>query len=98
MATSDPSHSSSPSTGVQPQAPAPAPIPVVPQMAFPNNQLLPIQIRLDRTNYQYWRIQVLAAVRAYDLEGYLDGTTPPPPRNLPGNTLNLAFSTWIRFD
>ena len=97
MAPNDPSHSSSPSTGVQP--PPPAPIPAAQHVAFPNNQLLPIQIRLDRTNYQYWRIQVLAAVRAYDLEGFLLGTIPPPPTHLPpGNLVNPAYVNWQRFD
>ena len=51
-----------------------------------------------------WRVIVLAAVRAHDLEGYLLGTiTPPPlflPRTLadPGDIPNPAFLQWQRLD
>lgn len=64
----------------------------------PISPLLPLAMQLDRTNYSYWRALVLAAVRAYDLEGFLDGSTPPPPRSTPGNPLNPVFNTWICFD
>ena len=100
---SDPS-SSSPSTGVQPPRQPPPPQPPVEVPPLPNNHLLQIQIRLDRTNYSYWRVIVLAAVRAHDLEGYLLGTiTPPPsflPRTLadPGDIPNPAFLQWQRLD
>ena len=104
MAHSDPS-SSSPSTGVQPvRRPPPPPPPPVEVPQLPNNHLLPVQIRLDRTNYSVWRVIVLAAVRAYDLEGYLLGTIPSPPLMLPrtvldpGDLPNPAFIQWQRLD
>ena len=62
---------------------------------LPNNTLLPLTLRLDRTNYSYWRALALAAVRAYNLEGYVLGTTPSPPRFLPGNLPNPAFANWM---
>ncbi|XP_030497830.2 uncharacterized protein LOC115713487 [Cannabis sativa] len=65
---------------------------------LPNNHLLPLNIRLDRSNYTIWRSLVLAAVRAYDLDGYVLGHHPQPPEFLAGNILNLAFQNWMRFD
>lgn len=97
MAHSDPSSS----TGVQPQRHAPPPPPVVvPEpVQLPNNNLQALQIRLDRTNYPFWRALVLAATRAYGLEGYLLGSIPPPPMHLPpGNIDNPSFLQWQRFD
>uniref|UniRef100_A0A803PMY8 Retrotransposon Copia-like N-terminal domain-containing protein n=1 Tax=Cannabis sativa TaxID=3483 RepID=A0A803PMY8_CANSA len=66
--------------------------------ALPNNNLLPLNLRLDRSNYPLWRSLVLAAVRAYNLDGHLLGTNPQPQRNLAGNTPNPAFQQWIRLD
>ena len=65
---------------------------------LPNNTLLPLNIRLDRTNYTYWRALAMAAVRAYNLEGFLTGSIPPPPHMLPGNIPNPSFHNWLRFD
>ena len=72
------------------QAPDPA--------GLPNNALLPLQLRLDRNNYSYWRALVLAATRAYGLDGFVLGTTPSPPEFLAGNRPNPAFQQWHRFD
>ena len=86
-AHSDPSSS----TGVQPHRTAPPPptAPALDPLPLSNNTLL------DRTNYQYWHALVLAAVRAYGLEGYLLGTMPPPPTHLPpGNIANPPFLHW----
>ena len=103
MAHSDPS-SSSPSTGVQPPRPPPPPQAPVQAPPFPHNQLLVAQIRLDRTNYSYWRVVILAAVRAHDLEGFLLGTIPPPTPTLrstiaaEGEVPNPSFLHWQRYD
>uniref|UniRef100_A0A803QME0 Retrotransposon Copia-like N-terminal domain-containing protein n=1 Tax=Cannabis sativa TaxID=3483 RepID=A0A803QME0_CANSA len=40
--------------------------------------LLPLNIRLDRHNYSYWRSLILPSVRARGLEETLLGTTPRP--------------------
>ena len=72
--------------------------PIQEPSALPSNSLLPLTLRLDRTNYSYWRALVMAAVRAYNIEGYLLGTIPAPPAMLPGNIPNPAHFNWHRFD
>uniref|UniRef100_A0A803Q8Y1 CCHC-type domain-containing protein n=1 Tax=Cannabis sativa TaxID=3483 RepID=A0A803Q8Y1_CANSA len=70
----------------------------VQQVALLNNNLLPLNLRLDQSNYTFWRSLVLAATRAYNLEGYILGTIPPPPQILKGNIPNPDFLQWQRFD
>uniref|UniRef100_A0A803QHZ4 Retrotransposon Copia-like N-terminal domain-containing protein n=1 Tax=Cannabis sativa TaxID=3483 RepID=A0A803QHZ4_CANSA len=79
-----------------PKAPIPAEAQVPPY--FPNNNLLPLNLRLDRSNYTYWRTLVLAAVRAYNLDGFLLGTNPPPPQLTAGNVPNSAYHQWLQLD
>uniref|UniRef100_A0A803NGE1 Retrovirus-related Pol polyprotein from transposon TNT 1-94 n=1 Tax=Cannabis sativa TaxID=3483 RepID=A0A803NGE1_CANSA len=68
------------------------------QIPLPNNHLLPLNLRFDRTNYTLWQSLVLAAVRAYNLDGYILGTIPQPPAILAGNIPNPDIQQWIRFD
>ncbi|KAM6549128.1 hypothetical protein CsatB_020804 [Cannabis sativa] len=49
-----------------PEAPNPIPL--------PNNHLLPLNLRLDRSNYTIWRYLILVAIRAYDLDAYVLGS------------------------
>ena len=37
-----------------------------------------LNIRLNHTNYTFWRFQILPTVRAHDLEGFLFGTKIKP--------------------
>lgn len=76
----------------------PPPPPAINPAGLPNGALLPLQLRLDRNNYSYWRALVLAATRAYGLDGYILGSNIPPPSLLPGNRPNPAYQQWIRFD
>ncbi|KAF4353577.1 hypothetical protein G4B88_013066 [Cannabis sativa] len=46
----------------------------------PFQSLAPLTIKLDRTNYPYWKSQALPALRAHDLEGYVIGTRVCPPQ------------------
>ncbi|KAF4374707.1 hypothetical protein F8388_020228 [Cannabis sativa] len=48
-------------------APATAPVSI-----FQN--LAPLTLKLDRGNYSFWKSQVLPALRAHDLEGFILGT------------------------
>uniref|UniRef100_A0A803QH79 Retrotransposon Copia-like N-terminal domain-containing protein n=1 Tax=Cannabis sativa TaxID=3483 RepID=A0A803QH79_CANSA len=66
--------------------------------ALPNNNLLPLNLRLDRNNYTIWRSLALAVVRAYDLDGHVLGARPTPPETLAGNTPNPEYQQWMRFD
>ena len=92
------SHNSAAREPVPPPAPAPPPPPAIDPVGLPNNALLPLNLRLDRSNYSYWRVLVLAAIRAYNLDGFVLGHTPPPPPVLPGNVPNIAFYNWTRLD
>lgn len=70
--------------------------------------LNPLALRLDRTYYNLWRSQVLPAVSAHNLEGFLLGTSCPPiqffeipnPERdaLPIRTINPDFVLWNRQD
>ncbi|KAF4346490.1 hypothetical protein G4B88_020992 [Cannabis sativa] len=44
--------------------------PVAAIQSSPFKSLAPLTIKLERTNYPYWRSQALPALRAHDLEGY----------------------------
>lgn len=106
----------SPTSGVQststhppvnPQnLPASASPPAVPVSHF--QSLAPLTIKLDHTNYLFWKSQVLLALRGYELEGYILGTSVCPPQ-LVNNTvggpipdeprqLNLGYGMWRRTD
>ncbi|CAN6248679.1 unnamed protein product [Urochloa humidicola] len=39
----------------------------------------PVTEKLSKNNYSLWKMQILPAVRAAQLAGYLEGTTPTPP-------------------
>ncbi|XP_062081291.1 uncharacterized protein LOC133786093 [Humulus lupulus] len=80
---------SSPSAHIE--APVDPP-PAVTHAALPNNNLILLNLRLDRTNYTYWRSLVLFAVCAYNLEGYVLGTIPTPPANLA--VLDFSLCLW----
>ena len=69
--------------------------------------LNPITIRLDRNNYAFWRSQVIPAVHAHDLDGFLFGSRSCPPQFeilqvsdgvSPIQSPNPEFSAWIRHD
>ena len=53
-------------------------------VGLPNNALLPLHLWLDRANYSYWRALVLAAGRAYNIEGHLLGSSP----------CSVTYSSW----
>ena len=67
-------------------------------VAFPST-LPSTSIRLNRSNYNLWRSQILPTVRAYDLENYLLGTVTPPVKFVNNqSTVNPAYSQWLRLD
>ncbi|KAK6116197.1 hypothetical protein DH2020_050053 [Rehmannia glutinosa] len=70
------------------------------QVVQSQGQLL--TVKLSENNFLVWRQQVLAAVRGYGLEGYLDGTLPPPERvSVNGDNqkiINPEFLAWTRQD
>ncbi|KAF4355480.1 hypothetical protein F8388_015234 [Cannabis sativa] len=72
---SNPANEPSPADTVNTPAITPAP----PVQSFPFQSLAPLTIKLDRSNYPYWRSQALPALRAHDLEGYVLGTKHCPP-------------------
>lgn len=72
------SSSSTPATSGVPMA-----IPVVNFGKLFSSTLIPLAVKLDQNNFFLWRSQVLPAVRAHDLEGFLNGTRLPPPELIP---------------
>ena len=46
----------------------------------PTNLNFKLPIKLDRNNYNFWKLQVLAAVRAFDLEDFVLNPSKCPPR------------------
>lgn len=61
-----------------------------------------LSAKLDRSNYVFWRTQVLATVRAHGFEDLLDKFYKPPTQFLPTPTgehhANPDFFSWIRRD
>ncbi|KAK6135879.1 hypothetical protein DH2020_030366 [Rehmannia glutinosa] len=78
------------------------------ESSSPANILLPtfhaIPIRLDRNNYSYWRIQILATVKAHGFDDFLSGKASAPSpfieasSSSSGPVPNPAYSIWIRRD
>lgn len=72
-------------------------------MAIPST-LPSLTIRLDRSNYKLWRSQIVPAVRAHELEGFLLGTKPQPEKlifdseNSAIGILNSEHTLLIRLD
>ncbi|KAL2537520.1 Retrotransposon gag domain-containing protein [Forsythia ovata] len=42
--------------------------------------LLPIAIKLERSNYNFWKSQIMPTLRAYDLEGFITGSMTCPQK------------------
>lgn len=61
-----------------------------------------ISIRLDRTNYAFWRAQILSTIRAHNFDDLVDKYHTPPPQYLPSSSgdciTNPNFLNWIRRD
>ncbi|KAK6148555.1 hypothetical protein DH2020_019467 [Rehmannia glutinosa] len=66
----------------------------------------PISIRLDKGNYNFWKLQVTSTVRAHGFEGILFGTEVPPLQFLYDSatgessnlTINPEYIAWVRKD
>ncbi|PKU69917.1 Retrovirus-related Pol polyprotein from transposon TNT 1-94 [Dendrobium catenatum] len=57
---------------------------------------------LTAENHSLWRSQVLKLFRANGFDGFLTGSTPPPPPQITSNSgqiiSNPAYNTWILID
>ncbi|KAK6130731.1 hypothetical protein DH2020_035519 [Rehmannia glutinosa] len=69
--------------------------------------LTPLPLRLDRSNFQFWKAQVLSTVRAYGLDGLLFGTDLAPTQFLISSddasssltpVINPDYTFWLRRD
>ena len=75
---------------------------------FPfSSSLNPLVLRLNRSNYQYWRSQILSSVRAHGLDDFLLGLRTAPQQYLTQGGVNGGpqvqvanpdFANWIRYD
>ena len=74
-------------------------------MAMPS-VLPPISIKLDRTNYLFWKSQILPTLRAHDLESLLLDTKLKPEEYIADSVdadqsspqINPAYVSWTRID
>lgn len=61
-----------------------------------------ISIELDRTNYAFWRAQILDTTRAHKFDDLLNKYHNPPSHYLPSSSGNFVanpdFLAWIRCD
>ena len=64
-----------------------------------------VPINLDTNNYLFWKVQILATVRAFDLMSFINKSPPsvkyiPDPACDESNslTINPAYTNWIRSD
>ncbi|KAK6144727.1 hypothetical protein DH2020_021547 [Rehmannia glutinosa] len=64
-----------------------------------------IILRLDRTNYHFWKAHVLSTVRAHGFEGFLFGTELLPPKFVASavgssstSLPNSDYTVWMRRD
>ena len=66
-----------------------------------------VPIKLDTSNYLFWKAQVLATIRAFDLVSFINESQSPPKYILDPNTsadvsdqtiVNPVYLTWIRSD
>ena len=72
-------------------------------MVIPST-LTPLNIRLNRSNYAFWKSRIIPVVRVHDLNGILLGTriipqefitNPANPRSVQNNP---EYASWIRLD
>lgn len=64
-----------------------------------------IPIRLDPNNFLFWKAQISATIRAFDLQPFIN-KTPPPPKFITisdvdaedSTTVNAEYLTWMRSD
>lgn len=74
-----------------------------------NLQIPPINIKLDRDNYDLWRSTIVSALETFDLESFILKPNPPPETYMPTVSadnpkteripqLNPDFITWKKRD
>ncbi|KAL2535608.1 Uncharacterized protein Fot_16999 [Forsythia ovata] len=54
--------------------------------------LLPIAMKLGRSNYNFWKSQIMPTLRAYELEGFITGSTACPQKVIEARSANTADS------
>ncbi|XP_057803046.1 uncharacterized protein LOC131018337 [Salvia miltiorrhiza] len=54
-------------------------------------------LKLDRTNYAFWRAQALSAIRAHGFHEFIDPMAQAPPL-LPSSSTSPPNSAWLRRD
>lgn len=71
-----------------------SPIPSLPPLITTHIQHL-INPKLDHNNFQTWRAHFLSLLEAFELEVYVNGSFPFPPKTLPNSTqINSDFTSW----
>ena len=57
-----------------------------------------LPMKLDRNNFINWKAQVSAAIRALELEDFIDSSKLPPAQFLEDHTPNPEYRAWKRSD
>ncbi|KAL5825811.1 hypothetical protein ACOSQ3_021874 [Xanthoceras sorbifolium] len=66
-----------------------------------------IPVKLYRDNYVYWKAQVLPAIEAFELDDFIFGIKPIPPKNVEVETenggekqtsINKEYVSWRKAD
>lgn len=72
---------------------------------LPSTFAFSITEKLARNNHGLWMLQVMPAIRGARLEGYLDGSTPAPPKEVDAKEgdkivkiANPEYATWVAHD
>ena len=79
-----------------PSSPSPLHLPIM----IPST-LTPINIKLDRSNYMFWKSHILPAARAHDLEAFLLGTKLKPSEHIAdpsapfATVVNPEYATYL---
>ncbi|TXG59466.1 hypothetical protein EZV62_014039 [Acer yangbiense] len=78
-----------------------------PKQKSPTNLNFKLPIKLDRNNYNFWKIQVLAVVRAFNLEDFVLNPNKCPSKYIQSSregssevvqSLNEDYLTWTKTD
>ena len=59
-----------------------------------------VSLKLDRQNFILWQAQFLPLLKGYELDGYVSGALPRPPKfpSSTDTTINPNYTTWQKQD
>jgi hypothetical protein len=74
-------------------------------ITIPSSFTIPITEKLHKANYLLWHAQIMPAIRAAQLEGFLDGSEKKPPKTVKKTVdstaveeFNPTYAQWVAQD